>query len=44
MAIKAVLLRLAGMGVLATSLLVAVSRAPERPVQTLVERWAARIA
>jgi pimeloyl-ACP methyl ester carboxylesterase len=39
MAIKAVLLRLAGMGVLATSLLVAVSRAPERPVQTLVERW-----
>ncbi|WP_043459346.1 alpha/beta fold hydrolase [Azohydromonas australica] len=41
MGIRAVLVRMAGVALLATSLLVAVSHAPERPPQTLVERWGA---
>lgn len=41
MGIRAVLVRMAGVALLATSLLVAVSHAPERSPQTLMERWGA---
>lgn len=41
MGIRAVLVRMAGVALLLTSLLVAVSHAPERPPQTLMERWGA---
>lgn len=39
MGIRAVLVRMAGVALLLTSLLVAVSHAPERAPQTLMERW-----
>ena len=41
MGIRAVVVRMAGVALLVTSLLAAVSHAPERPAQTLVERWGA---